>query len=390
MSDFLGNLAARSRGTLEAVRPRVPARFEPLRNADGLLAGRTPPSEGGLGVNLEMEGEVDAATALPTRLTRPLQPSSSRAEFAPQAVANPPGGPTASLANPPIAPPASPARADPVLGSNKAQGSDAVGLSTPVGRTSGGVLDPAPPLTQNPEPPTLEVTTRRTIQRVEPEIASRPAADELALGGRAAQTTAQSFEPSQAETPASGLLLPTARTPALPGPMKERPGPTPSVPASEVEPSRSPHIERMHTAQTAQSRPQRAMPLPLEPDRAQGVRPDSPRRTLDPAPARIPVSPSPAPRSPEGAPEGYLSVRPSPRQETAAGSEPARPAVPNLPSTTAPTASGAAEPAIRVTIGRVEVRAVFPEAAAKRSPPQRFKPSVSLDDYLNRGSGARR
>ena len=38
---------------------------------------------------------------------------------------------------------------------------------------------------------------------------------------------------------------------------------------------------------------------------------------------------------------------------------------------------------IEVTIGRVEVRAVFPEPPARRAPPPRSRPTVSLDDYLN-------
>ena len=48
------------------------------------------------------------------------------------------------------------------------------------------------------------------------------------------------------------------------------------------------------------------------------------------------------------------------------------------------------EPAIQVTIGRVEVRAVFAEAPARRNPAPRTRPTVSLDDYLRRGEGGQR
>ena len=92
-----------------------------------------------------------------------------------------------------------------------------------------------------------------------------------------------------------------------------------------------------------------------------------------------------------------LSIGPMPRQDTAApatGAESsavaARPVGGNLAQAPQPLAGSAAEPGIRVTIGRVEVRAVLPEQPVKRSAPPRFKPSVSLDDYLSRGSGARR
>ncbi len=50
--------------------------------------------------------------------------------------------------------------------------------------------------------------------------------------------------------------------------------------------------------------------------------------------------------------------------------------------------SQASEPSIRVSIGRVEVRAVFPTPPPRRAQPARPKPSLSLDDYLkqrNRG-----
>ncbi len=45
-----------------------------------------------------------------------------------------------------------------------------------------------------------------------------------------------------------------------------------------------------------------------------------------------------------------------------------------------------APPVIRVSIGRVEVRAILPPATAVERPsPARAKPNLSLDDYLNRG-----
>ncbi len=42
------------------------------------------------------------------------------------------------------------------------------------------------------------------------------------------------------------------------------------------------------------------------------------------------------------------------------------------------------EPAMRVTIGRVEVRAVFPASAPRRAQPARPRPTLSLDGYLKR------
>ena len=68
---------------------------------------------------------------------------------------------------------------------------------------------------------------------------------------------------------------------------------------------------------------------------------------------------------------------------------PQRPEDPDVMSAAAvPYNLTAAEPSIRVSIGRVEVRAVFPTAPPRRAQPARPKPSLSLDDYLkqrNRG-----
>jgi len=52
--------------------------------------------------------------------------------------------------------------------------------------------------------------------------------------------------------------------------------------------------------------------------------------------------------------------------------------------------SATAAPTIRVTIGRVEVRANLPPTAAARSKPARPGPMLSLDDYLKRRNEGRR
>ena len=64
-----------------------------------------------------------------------------------------------------------------------------------------------------------------------------------------------------------------------------------------------------------------------------------------------------------------LSIRPAVGAERAV----ARPAAANRPAPPAP-ANSAPEPESRVTIGQVEVRAVFPEQQVKRSAPPRFGP----------------
>jgi hypothetical protein len=47
-------------------------------------------------------------------------------------------------------------------------------------------------------------------------------------------------------------------------------------------------------------------------------------------------------------------------------------------------------PDVHVSIGRVEVRALFPEPPTRRAPPPRPRPTVSLDDYLNQRNRGKR
>ncbi len=49
-----------------------------------------------------------------------------------------------------------------------------------------------------------------------------------------------------------------------------------------------------------------------------------------------------------------------------------------------------AAPVIRISIGRVEVRAVMPTAPAPRPAPARPRPGLSLDDYLKEREGGKR
>ena len=45
-------------------------------------------------------------------------------------------------------------------------------------------------------------------------------------------------------------------------------------------------------------------------------------------------------------------------------------------------------PVVRVTIGRIEVRAIMPAVMSERPRPNRTQPVISLDDYLKQGKGA--
>lgn len=66
-------------------------------------------------------------------------------------------------------------------------------------------------------------------------------------------------------------------------------------------------------------------------------------------------------------------------------SRPQRPEGPDVTNVQAPPYSAlASEPSIRVSIGRVDVRAVFPTPPPRRAQTARPKPGLSLDEYLKR------
>ncbi len=90
------------------------------------------------------------------------------------------------------------------------------------------------------------------------------------------------------------------------------------------------------------------------------------------------------------------SAQPHSLQDAAAQHPTATSAASPFRSRTRSTAPGAqrshsyAPPAVEVTIGRVEVRAIHAEVPARKAPTPKARPTMSLDDYLKRGSEGRR
>jgi hypothetical protein len=96
------------------------------------------------------------------------------------------------------------------------------------------------------------------------------------------------------------------------------------------------------------------------------------------------AAPSPGhPRHPSPlVPREIVRARETTTQHTAAA---ARSAVATVPA----AAERADEPVVRITIGRIEVRAADPAPAREKRPPARPK-TMSLDEYLDRRHGPRR
>ena len=103
-----------------------------------------------------------------------------------------------------------------------------------------------------------------------------------------------------------------------------------------------------------------------------GWRQSMPTRAGLPTQVLLPRQTQPPDAAGQAAPGGS-TVRP-----------PRRPEAPLEPPTVNRFGSRAPQPAFQVTIGRVEVRAVFPDPPARRNLPAQARPSLSLDDYLNR------
>jgi hypothetical protein len=82
-------------------------------------------------------------------------------------------------------------------------------------------------------------------------------------------------------------------------------------------------------------------------------------------------------------PSHTLLISPSPDQERGSHLNRAAPLPP------APEAEAPAAPTIKITIGRVDVRAMMPDQEAPRPAPAARNTALSLDEYLKRRSGGK-
>lgn len=116
-----------------------------------------------------------------------------------------------------------------------------------------------------------------------------------------------------------------------------------------------------------------------------------------PQPAQSPEQPAAVPILPVVTTQQTVSIKQSaepvqkparPRRDrVSAETTPIQPAV-TLEPLAAPQQRQSAESTIRVTIGRIEIRANTPQPQVQNSQPQpRFQPALTLDDYLKQRNG---
>jgi hypothetical protein len=357
MSDFLGDLAARSMGMAATIQPRIPPLFEPQGRESGLISARPRSRTDAAEARSDDDSpdettEADEAEA-PVAKKRPslLRPEPMRWEKRPARPVEPvrteppvePRVPTATVVN-------------------------EVPMDIP-----NVVADAAPPTalpTRNriPAAPEIKPPTLNAFDTPERQVKAARESPVLARFVSNDPPDADTHEPAP-------LRPPPTLTVTLPGQPLAR---------TDV-PVRAPrHIETSSSDRLNVPSPERAAGDHMSVAQT-SVSPGSPREVARPAEA-LPQMP------PAGLPDRLATdpqvPNPPHNSENGAASE-QRPAFRGTASM--PTFQAAStEPPVRITIGRVEVRAVFPEPAARPAPSRRSKPTVSLDDYLKQSGRGNR
>jgi len=368
MTDFLTRLAERALGVASVVQPLIVSRFAP----GPALAGEAPP---GLEQEEAVESAGEGTQALFERETLKDSPPAS-----PPPILVSEGAPPSVMPNPPqretpdIGPPLR-HRVEPnvrELGGTSLSVTPTPHRAVPDTESPPGhrVKPDAGEEDQGPALPVLQdvpsVTTPTASQRPTPETRSAPPSlaesspaepvearpSQRRVGSEAPETFAPIPRLVRSEdSPAGERSTRSFPTPLEP-PVKEEDGP---IPPPEPSPETPKQVSESQRASRA-SRPERRQV------------PEAPPSTTSPQSPLVP-----------------RVLRPN----IAARREPARSrpdeqgvALPELPSS---------PPIVRVTIGRVEVRAILlPTSPPPRIPPARRGPALSLDDYLKQRNEGQR
>ncbi len=376
MSDFFAGLAARSLGDAAPIRPRVPSRYEPYRPPSGLTAERIP----------ARRLDPDAPGATDPTGNDSLLPDLLRNSAPPMPLAATPPRPEAAPAKQTRSEALAAARFTTAELAKASTHAENAGWSASPDPRAGSPPEPAEP-SSNPlwraaNTPVFEPAATA------PPSSLQPAHSEAELSTRmpsAAQVGGA--DPGTIAASLSKLGSPPVSRPDMEDAPAPRTQPNAPVPVpSSLQPGFIAHISPPANPPTTEAnagalRPANA-PHPGTIERWDWPRPESA------APQTL-LSSSIGPKSP-----GRVRSE-SPLPETAApvvkgdAIVPVRASAPNLLSQPRLAPEPPAEPSVRITIGRVEVKAVFPPAPAGRAQTQRSRPAVSLDEYLKRGGTGR-
>jgi hypothetical protein len=391
MSDFLTNLVRRNRGPMEAIQPRVPSLYEPYRRDNGVPRERGAGSEPASEPAIAPDSESDAAIA---RVNfRSNRQSDRQSDHSATPKSEPRRNPIAHLT-----PDLRPRAPRPDARDGKSEDSEptpAVAEKTEPPRFSRSVPSALVPGKHTPPGPVAEFPVSGQVP------VRHDSSDNSSVSQFSRRTTLEPSVDSANAHPATispreraAVPLSHTRGSIVPSRAEQFEG----TPASEIktamrattraEEDRSPSIQHQagqrETARAAASRlfgDDRALPI-LMPAAELAVSDSASETPHPPVPAALVAHPHP------------LSTQPaSPATPSTHNIGDAAPAPPRSGGVRTPDAaaiSQSAEPSVQVSIGRVEVRAVFPEPPVRRAPSARPRTTLSLDDYLRPRTGGRR
>ncbi len=385
MSDFLSNLAARSLGTAEVIRPRTPSLYEPYRASSGPRVAhsdfrspeteRQPQDEASL-LNHDLAAHADAGS------TTPKAP-------APRSVWR------------------DNKQAPPILRAQTADRAEGMRTEDP----ARAAISPREEGRSHASPAAGRTPEAKAASRFESNSSLIPPSEAAAPAVRGVRTSRDEIRPLPSEGPRSDSSrshLPSGEpmTPAIELPAGAA---TPSAPWARgtVRPTAAPHSgmaknpdhsrpsqdnESARNSVLGSLRKSLTQSSPLAPQlRSEETSPHVEVSGLVSKPALGVLRNSVEPEADRVA---RRTGFPQPAGHSAGASAGVvRPPVGSSSEAkiaAAARASNRSEAAIHVTIGSVEVRAVFPEKPAPRAPSTRPKPGVSLDDYLKRSGGGSR
>jgi len=389
MSDFLSNVTARALGTAPVVLPRIPSLFEPYRANEGPYVVR--PSSSSADATTELQESASGSgeprqSRVSAHVTIPQSPTAE--PFDPHAPTSQQGQQGLRKDGAEIAIPVQPfvsaqQRTAPASLIQPAQAPIAVratGLresSSPVSPSRGSQLGPAQTGTTE-DAPSAAQQSNAPVQAVRPPRAQQSQAVRAPdRAGSVSESALQSaarpaLRPLSAETIEStaGSAVPALHRVADAGGLP-RAAYSPTAEASPV-------ISALRAIDSAHQ------PAATPAETARTARPDYFARRLAPQLEQTATQQS-SHRTGRPVQPPSLEIRPLTAVETAV-----RPSVAHsaegAKTPVALSVASPAEPPIQITIGTVEVRAVFPEKAAPRAVSRRSKPGISLDDYLKQSS----
>ena len=440
MGDFLTRLAERTLGVSPVVQPLKPSMFAPQPVGSGWETDAPEPS-----------GEVDRPQVPPAAVTRPDRDAAAMARRDDND--NTASARHDEMVPPEGSPPdARPAGGGPIRATARHEDRSNVRTTAPerfrdaTGMQPGSHGAAGPATTRHDEPsaasrrvlsedsppgprpaegvPEDRITPRLAGARLEQERGPVPQPSPGTIEAAPDSSTPSGAPPVRESPPAREALAGRSDSPSTtPAPFRRMsdtpPNPSPSIQARSSESNvvtSGQENDRQEPSRPTTRHPQ--IPSGARPETFRHNEPDTEQRVIFSSPSKrmlpesLPVGLSPAedesgrvtlrPAGPlvESGRGATVSSRPSPDAQASANTprpvttKAARPRSEGHPEwgsqESLAAAPGSSAPTVRVSIGRIEVRAITPPPAPPAQRPARLGPALSLDDYLKQRNGGQR